>query len=423
MNVTIKPTHRLRGHIVAPASKAQTHRALFTALLTNGTTKILNPLVCDDTNATANAISALGAKISTSDSQQSVVGVGKPHAPGLVLNCGESGVTMRFVIPLLSLTGVQSEVRGEKSLMRRPIEPLADALKQLNIAVTNQDGSLIVSGAPPEGGEITIRGDVSSQFISGLLLAGTMMKNGLKLKITSQLESRNYVLMTIESLKMHGVHVQIFDNMARLEVPPGQTFQPAVHKILGDFSSASYFLAAAAITKSQLEIHNLNRSLEPDSAFLDILTKMGAKVRVMKDQVNVESGKLTAANINLKDCPDLGPIVAVLGCFADGKTEIAGAARLRYKESDRLASMRTELHTLGAEITETSDGLLVKGPARLKGGVVKSHNDHRVVMALSIAALGAQKKVVIEGAECVSKSYPSFFEDLRSIGIEAETSG
>ncbi|MGA3295877.1 MAG: 3-phosphoshikimate 1-carboxyvinyltransferase [Candidatus Bathyarchaeia archaeon] len=419
----IKPSRHLKGHITAPASKAQTHRALFTALLTSGITKIVNPLLCDDTKATANAITALGAKISVSTSEQSVLGFGGPQPPTAVLNCGESGVTMRFVIPILSLTGVECQVRGEESLMRRPIEPLANALKQLDVPITIQNGLLSVRGGPPEGGEITIRGDVSSQFISGLLLAGTLMKKGLVVNVTSTLESRNYVLLTIEALKRHGVNVRIVENMSRLEVPEGQRFLPAVHRILGDFSSASCILAAAAITRSPLVVHNLNRSLEPDSVFIDILSRMGARIKVEHDEVRVESGKLKAANINLKDCPDLGPIVAVLGCYAEGKTEITGAARLRYKESDRLGSMQAELYSLGADITETDDGLILKGPATLKGGSVCAHNDHRIAMALSVAALGAQREVVIRGAECVSKSYPNFFEDLRTIGVEVEIIG
>jgi len=174
------------------------------------------------------------------------------------------------------------------------------------------------------------------------------------------------------------------------------------------------------MTRSPLAVHNLNRSLEPDSVFIDILSRMGAKIKVEHDEVKVESGKLKAANINLKDCPDLGPVVAVLGCYAEGKTEITGAARLRYKESDRLGSMQSELHSLGADITETDDGLILKGPTTLKGGSVYAHNDHRIAMALSVAALGAQSEVVIRGAECVSKSYPNFFEDLRKIGVGVE---
>ena len=423
MNVRIKPNKHLTGHVPAPPSKAQTHRALFCALLTRGLTKIINPLQCDDTKSTARAITSLGAKIFDSASEQSVLGLGKPQPPTGVLNCGESGVTLRFVIPILSLTGAECKVTGQESLMRRPMEPLANALKQLDVQVMSENGVFTVHGGPPEGGEIMIRGNVSSQFISGLLLAGTLMKKGLMVNITSSLESRNYVLLTIEALKRHGVEVQLDENMTRLEVFEGQTFSPGIHKVAGDFSSASYTLAAAAITGSPVAVHNLERSLEPDSAFLDILARMGVRMDVERDKVIVEGGKLKAASVNLKDCPDLGPIVAVLGCYAEGETEITGAARLRYKESDRLAAIRTELHSLGADVTETEDGLLLKGPAPLSGGSVYAHNDHRIAMALSVAALGARSNTVIRGAECVSKSYPNFFEDLRTIGVEVEIIG
>jgi 3-phosphoshikimate 1-carboxyvinyltransferase len=423
LNVKIKPNKHLTGHVLAPPSKAQTHRALFCALLTRGLTKIINPLQCDDTKSTANAMTSLGAKIFDSAFEQSVLGLGKPQPSAGVLNCGESAVTMRFVIPILSLTGAECKVTGQKSLMRRPIEPLANALEQLGVQVTSENGMFTVHGGPPEGGEIMIRGDVSSQFISGLLLAGTLMKKGLIVNVTSSLESRNYVLLTIEALRRHGVEVHLVEDMTRLEVSEGQKFSPAVHKIGGDFSSASYILAAAAITGSPVAVHNLAQNLEPDSAFIDILARMGVRIDMERDKVNVEGGKLKAVSVNLKDCPDLGPTVAVLGCYAEGETEITGAARLRYKESNRLAAMRTELHSLGADVTETEDGLILKGPASLSGGSVYAHNDHRIAMALSVAALGARSNSIIRGAECVSKSYPNFFADLRSIGAEVEIIG
>jgi 3-phosphoshikimate 1-carboxyvinyltransferase len=420
LNVKIIPTNRVNGKISAPSSKAQTHRALFTALLSTGITRIINPLFCNDTKATANAITALGAEISMSSFEQSVLGHGRPQSPSEIVDCGESGVTLRFVIPIISLTGGKSRVKGEDTLMRRPIEPLATALKQLGVQIEVQDGLVEISGDPPRGGEVTIRGDVSSQFISGLLLAGTSMKKGLTLKITSPLESRNYVLLTIEALRRHGATVRHVEDMSQLEVPGGQRLSPAVHKITGDFSSASYALAAAAITGSTIVVRNLEKSLEPDSAFIDILSRMGIRTRATRDEVAVEGGRLKSAVVDVKDCPDLGPIIAVLGCYAEGKTMITGAARLRFKESDRLATVRTELQSLGASVTETESGLILEGPVALKGGIVHAHQDHRIAMALSVAALGAQGEVTIEGAECISKSYPNFFEDFRKIGLEAE---
>src|SRR5208337_4264873 len=179
-----------------------------------------------------------------------------------------------------------------------------------------------------------------------------------------------------------------------------------------------YHLCAAAITGSSLTISNLRQTLEPDSVIISLLSRMGVKTNVNGDSVIVNGGELKATDVDIRECPDLGPIIAVLACYADGTTRLTGARRLRYKESDRLASMRSELVSMGGKVIETEDGLVLSGPVNLTGGVAQSHNDHRIAMALSIAALGASKEVSIHGAECVNKSYPSFFEDLRSIGVQ-----
>jgi len=410
------PTRSVHGQVAAPPSKAQSHRALFTALLSRGTTRIVHPLECDDTKATQRAITALGARISGSR-VLTVMSDGLTKRPRGIIDCGESGVTMRFTLPLLSLIAGETTLKVKESLMRRPIEPLTDALKQLNIWLSVHDRTITVGGGPAEGGTITIRGDVSSQFISGLLLAGTSMKQGIKLEISTSLESRNYVLLTIEALRRHGVNVKVNRDFSLFSVSPGQKLRSTTHEISGDYSSASYHLCAAAITGSKLTVSNLRQSLEPDSAIVNLLCQLGANVNVNKSRVIVEGGMLKATSVDIRECPDLGPIIAVLACYADGKTTITGARRLRYKESDRLASMRSELDALGGEIIETEDGLVLRGPVTLRGGITKSHNDHRIAMALSIAALGASKELTLQGAECISKSYPNFFEDLRSIGV------
>jgi 3-phosphoshikimate 1-carboxyvinyltransferase len=417
MNIRIMPTSSVAGQVAAPPSKAQTHRAFFAALLAKGSTRIVNPLRCDDTDATKRAVTALGAKISGSTTKV-VSSHGILKRPRGIINCGESGVTMRFVIPLLTLTGTDVELKAKASLMRRPIEPLIEALEQLNSTLVVKNDSIGVSGGPPEGGTVRIRGDVSSQFISGLLLAGTLMKKGISLEVISPLESRNYVLLTIETLQRHGVHVNVSRVFSRFKVLGGQKPLPTTHRISGDYSSAAFHLSAAAITRSSLTVNNLAQTLEPDSVIIDLLSRMGVKTTVGRNRVTVHGGKLEAADVDIRECPDLGPIIAVLGCYADGKTMITGARRLRYKESDRLASVKSELESLGADVEETKDGLTLRGPVMLKGGTVQAHKDHRIAMALSVAALGAEREIVIEGAECVSKSYPDFFEDLRSIGVE-----
>ena len=417
MNITIKPSGGVGGEVRAPSSKAQTHRALFGALLARGSTTIIHPLECDDTKATERAITALGARLSGS-TVLSVSCDGTLNQPTGILDCGESGVTMRFVIPILGLLGDSASVTANESLIRRPIEPLADALKQLNVSLRIGERVVTVSGGPADGGTVSVRGNVSSQFISGLLFAGVMMKRGIRLEIISQLESRNYVLLTIEALRRHGVDINVSRDLSLFEIPRGQQLKPAIHEISGDYSSASYHMCAAAITRSSLTVSNLSQKLEPDSFIVDLLSRMGVRTIANKDSVIVEGGRLNANDVDIRECPDLGPILAVLACYARGTTRITGARRLRYKESDRLASMRAELISLGGKVEETEDGLALKGPIDLSGGVVQAHNDHRIAMALSIAALRAKDDVTIQGAECVKKSYPTFFEDLRSIGVK-----
>ena len=419
MNVTITPKRTLLGEITAPPSKAQTHRALFAGLLSQGVTEIENPLSCDDTEATAAAISSLGASLERGANAWSVRSNGHPTTATKEIHCGESGVTLRFTIPIASLTGAEITLTGRESLMRRPIQPLAEAMDQLGVKVAASNQGVHVEGGPPLGGKIQIRGDVSSQFISGLLLAAPMMQQGLQLEMTSPLESRGYVWLTIEIMKRHGIEVRSNDKMSRFGIRPKQAYCPAADRVPGDFSSAAFAMSAAAITDSKLLIRGLSQdNSEPDSFVVDILSKMGVVAHFLPEGLLVEGGELNGINVNVRDCPDLGPVLAVLGCYADGETRITGAGRLRYKESDRLDAVATELRAFGAEIEETGDGLIVYGPCSLHGSIVHSHGDHRVAMALSVAAIGAKGQVLIEDAECVSKSYPTFFDDLRLLGVE-----
>lgn len=418
MKVTIIPTRALSGDVTAPPSKAQTHRALVAGLLSQGTTTINNPLSCNDTEATANAVSILGAEVGRRPGVWLVGGKGKPNPPTDEIQCGESGVTLRFMIPIISLTGAAATLRALPSLLKRPLQPLIDAMEQLGVKVTVNRDSIIVEGGPPKGRVVRLPGDVSSQFISGILFAGPYLEQGLSLEITSHVESGSYLKLTIETLKLHRIAVQANMEMSLLEIPPRQRYRATEHSISGDYSSAAFFLAAAPIARSKILVRNLPKTtFEPDSAILRILSEMGVGTSSLDNGLLVHGDRMRATSSDISDCPDLGPIIATLGCYADGETKISGAARLRYKESDRLAAITEELNSLGANIIETEDGLIVHGPSQLHGGRVKAHGDHRIAMALSVAALGASNEVEIEEAECVSKSYPNFFNDLRSLGF------
>jgi 3-phosphoshikimate 1-carboxyvinyltransferase len=419
LNVTVTPLTAVKGEIWAPPSKAHTHRALFAGLLSRGLTQIVNPLSCDDTNASAAAVASLGAGLERTPNAWVIKGNGFPTAFGKEIQCGESGVTLRFTIPVASLTGEKTKLICQDRLLTRPIKPLIQGMKQLGVNAELDGNTIIVDGGPPKGGRVSIQGNVSSQFISGLLLAGPLMEDGLTIELTSSLESRSYVLLTMSTMRRHGVEVDSNDELSTFTVTPKRSYLPAVDRIPGDFSSAAFTMSAAALTNSRLLIHGLphGRS-EPDAVVAEILAKMGVGLHLVSGGLLVEGTRLKGIDIDLQDCPDLGPILAVLGCYAEGRTRITGAGRLRYKESNRLESIASELGKLGAEIEETESGLTISGPCSLAPGTVDSHGDHRIAMALCVAALRAMGPVVIKNAECVSKSYPAFFDDLRSIGVE-----
>ena len=345
---------------------------------------------------------------------------GTLHSPLGNMDCGESGVTLRFAIPIVSLTGASVNFSGSARLMERPLQPLIDAMKQLGASIKVEGPSITVNSTGVKGGKVQIPGNVSSQFISGLFFAGPLMEEGLDLTVTSGLESRGYVSLTIRTMNRHGVAVQANSEMSLFRILPGQKYSAASHIIPGDYSSAAFLMSVAAITGSRITITGLSRDeSEPDSAFLKILGQMGARSTFSSDGLRIEGGAaLRASTVDISDCPDLGPVTAALATAADGKTKITGAERLRYKESDRLLAVASELGTLGARIEVIEDGWLVSGPRILRGGTVESHGDHRIAMALAVAALNAAQSVTIRNAQSVNKSYPTFFDDIRSLGVE-----
>jgi len=422
MDIVIGKSERLEGEVWAPPSKAYTHRMLIAALLSNGTSKIANPLVSDDTEATSGAVKAFGAKAELQEKCWTISGVDSLRAPEKPIDCGESGATLRFMIPVAALAPGSSIFTFGSSLERRPVAPLLQSLKQLGTesSLELKEGKSLVRihGGGIRGGKTSIRGDVSSQFISGLLFACPRMKLDTEVDVTTPLESRSYVQMTMEVLSKHDIRVSASEDFTRLKVPSNQTYKPCDHEVPGDFSSASFLLAAAAVTPSKVKVKNLDRhSIQGDRAILDIMAEMGSKVRAGDECVEVQGGqRLNAIEVDARDTPDLVPVCAVLACYSKGGSRIYNAKRLRYKESDRLASLHLELKKMGAEITMKEDELIIRGPCTMHGATINPHNDHRIAMACAVAALGARGETKIQNSECVSKSYPRFFDDLRLLG-------
>ena len=384
MNVTITPGP-LAGTITPPPSKSQAHRLLIAAALGTGESHIENLAHSQDIDATLRCMAALKAP-----------GDGLPE-----LDCGESGSTLRFLIPVaLALRG-GGKFTGRGRLMERPQEPYFVMFREKGISYEQKDGTLTVRGRlTPE--DYTLPGDVSSQFVTGLLYALPLLKGDSRILLTTPLESRGYIDMTLDALEQFGVRA-VCDGDRTFRVPGNQTYQPRDLTIEADWSNAAFWYAAQFVG-CDLEIQGLNAfSAQGDMRIVPYFVKLQAKGPV---------------DLDVSQCPDLVPPLAAMAALRGGETtRIVNAARLRIKESDRLAAVTQVLNALGGRVEEYEDHLVIHGRERLAGGVtVSGHNDHRIAMMAAIAAIRCKGPVTITGAECVKKSYPDFWEDYRSLG-------
>jgi 3-phosphoshikimate 1-carboxyvinyltransferase len=421
MDVIVKKAGTLSGAVAAPASKSYTQRMVIASALSEGTSHIFNPLYSNDTEAAIRAVTALGAEFKIENGGWTIKGT-KPKAAKKPIDCGESGATLRFMIPVAALADDPSTLLFRGSIERRPVEPLLECLNELGAeAYVGREGDLdavYVEGGGLVGGKCSIPGDVSSQFISGLIFACPLAQADTEIKLTSALESADYVKMTESVLSRHAVEVAVEDK--RIIIPGNQTYKAADEKVPGDFSSAAFLLAATAITKSKVTISNLDyQAVQGDKAIVRILKEMGVEGKVCPDSIEIEgTGKpLKPVKVDVKNIPDLVPAIAVLACYSDGTSHITGARRLRLKESDRLLTVSEELGKMGADIQITEDSMTIKG-TRLHGATIDPHNDHRIAMAAAVAALGAEGQTVIQHAECIRKSYPQFYLHIQQLGAE-----
>ncbi len=419
---------RVSGRVDAPPSKSYTHRGILAGALADET-RVLNPLRSADTEASVRCALGLGAHVEHGETEEDlrVDGVaGEPETPDDVLDCGNSGTTTRLFAGAASLVDGLAVLTGDSSLRSRPNEPLLSSLRELRATARSTRGNgraPLVVGDSLEGGETTIDGGVSSQFISSLLFAAPLTDEGATVRIEGTLKSRPYVDITLEVLEKMGVEVEETDEGFTVE--GGQTYAADEFRVPGDFSSASYPLAAGAVA-GESYVGNLYPSAQGDSLILDVLERMGASVDWNHDEgvahVSGDASELTGVEFSAADNPDLTPTVAALGAAAGGETRIVDAEHVRYKETDRLEAMTTELRKMGATVEEERDRLVVDGDAsELVGARVDGRHDHRVVMALAVAALVAEGKTTIETAESVSVSYPGFADDLRALGADVET--
>ncbi len=421
----VKPS-KLAGEVRAPPSKSYTHRAFMIALLARGESKIINPLLSSDTEATIEAAKALGAEVTREDDLWRVLGTGSELKPRVdLIDVRNSGTTLRLMSAIAALSPKPVRLTGDESILKRPMGPLIDALAQLG-AKARCEGAQgrppVVVGGGLDGGEVEITGALSSQFISALLLACPHARDDVELRVTEEFRSKPYVEITLELLDGAGAKIKRSRDLMEFKIPGGQVFRAMDLEIPGDFSSAAFVLVAAALAGGVVRVSNLDvRSAQGDKRIVGLLREFGADVRVKGKVVEVSGAEqLSGIEADCGDNPDLVPALAVLGSLADGRTRLTNIPHLRYKETDRLRALRVELNKLGVRVEELSGELRIKGMERLKGASLHSYGDHRMAMALAVAGLVARGETIIDGAESISVSYPSFVGDMRRLGAKME---
>jgi 3-phosphoshikimate 1-carboxyvinyltransferase len=425
MRVSVSKSE-VSGTVRAPASKSYTIRGLMCAALAQGNSEILAPLSSDDTEAALNVLRAIGVNItrevSTKKGEWWRVTGGSFHEPKGDLFCGDSAATLRFMAAICSLVPGECRLTAGPSLAQRPVGPLVAALQQLGVDCSAQGGlpPLVVRGGGLKGGLTELPGNISSQFVSALLLIAPLAKQGVSIRLTTAPESKPYLLMTLDCLKTFGIDVDASPDLREFRVSP-QVYKPARYLVEGDWSSASYFLALGALS-GPVTVANLNpESLQGDRALLGFLKDMGAQIGIDKNTITVRKSRLNALKADLADVIDLLPTVAALAAVASGTSEFTGIERARIKESNRVAAVRGGLERMGIRVREERNRLVITG-ATPKGASIDSRNDHRIAMAFGVLGTVAGETVINE-AECTSKTFPDFWEVLRSIGGEVKQSG
>ncbi|MFC1592971.1 3-phosphoshikimate 1-carboxyvinyltransferase [Candidatus Omnitrophota bacterium] len=411
----------VKGKVTAPSSKSYTIRGLMAAALARGESEIINPLSSDDTRASIDVLSRVGVHVRQEENLWRVSG-GNLHEPDTDLFCSESAATLRFMTAICSLIPGKCRLTAGPSLSKRPVKPLVQALRQLGVNCSCQ-GELppvIVEGGRLKGGITELPGNISSQFVSALLFMSPFAEEGMKIRLNTPLESKSYVLMTLECLERFWVTVDFSEELEEFEVVR-QTYEPAKYGVEGDWSSASYFLALGAVS-GEVEVEILNQeSLQGDKIMINFLRDMGAQIEVSNNAIIVKKSKLKPIRVDLSECIDLLPTMAVLAAVADGVSELIGIERARLKESNRVSAIREGLTRMGIEVGEERNRLTIAG-AEPKGAVIDSKGDHRIAMAFSILGSVAGE-TIIDDAECVSKTYPEFWDALKSLGGEVKIDG
>lgn len=414
--VRIRPS-KLKGSINIPPSKSLSHRALIVASLSNGTSSVENLIFSDDIVATSEAMKTLGANIKrVKEDGITIEGTLPKSLKGETIDCKESGSTLRFLMPISLVRETKVVFTGRGKLISRPLDPYYKIFDKENIAYKTDDGDLPLEiNGKLQSGVFQVQGDISSQFITGLLFALPLLEGDSKIQIIGQLESKGYVDLTIDILGEFGIDIKN-NEYKEFTIKGSQEYKARDHRVEGDFSQAAFWLVAG-ILGEEIESDDLNPdSLQGDKVIVDLINKMGGDLALEHSAFVSRESNTRGITVDVSEFPDLVPVLAVLAALSEGQTKIINAGRLRIKESDRLKAISTELNKLGANIKEVGDSLVIQGKKSLKGGQVDSWNDHRIAMALAIASIRCEGEVTITNSDSVNKSYPHFWEDFRSLG-------
>ena len=423
-NYKIYP-NKLSGEVKIPPSKSMAHRAVICAALGDGISKVTNIDYSDDIIATIEAMSALGAKITKKEDYLEVYGINSPEnikANELknerTTDCNESGSTLRFLVPIAALFDGVNRFVGRGNLGKRPLDTYYNIFNEQNIKYTYEEGILdLKTEGKLKAGEFKVKGNISSQFITGLLFTLPLLDGDSKIIITTEMESKGYIDLTLSAMKAFDIEI-INNNYEEFIIKGNQIYESRDYRVEGDYSQAAFFFSADALSNDVILNDLKLDSLQGDKEVIDILTRMGLEISNKNNGLigNV-SGELKATVIDGSQCPDIIPVVSLVAALSAGTTEVINAGRLRIKECDRLAAVTSELNKLGAKITEKEDGLIIEGVKELKGGVeVWSHKDHRIAMTLAIASTMCKEPIILKDYECVSKSYPQFWDDFKNVG-------
>lgn len=405
------------GTVNVPPSKSDVHRAIICAAMANGVSRISPVALSNDIKATIGCIKALGADAVLENNVLTVDGTNMYKNKTALLDCGESGSTLRFFIPIAAVGNINATFVGKGKLPQRPIGIFTEALPKAGTVCKTEGGLPLEIKGQLKSGIFKIPGNVSSQFITGLLLALPILEGDSEIVLTSPLESVGYIAMTIRTMKQFGVNIQATEK--GWHIKGGQSYKTCDYTTDGDWSQAAFFMVLGAVSGKVTVKGVAKDSTQGDKKCAEILARFGAKVTQLDNKVTVEKGELKAITIDASQIPDLVPVLSVCAAFAEGTTKIINAERLRIKECDRLKATAELLNNLGGKVKELSDGLEITGVSSLKGGNVNGYNDHRIVMSAAVCAARSDEDITATFAMSINKSYPDFYIDYNSIGGKA----